>query len=139
MYQSFVGVSGIPGVKIPVVDNALPCHEQEYHPTTSLDENSFEFEFRINCIVYVDLRLTYLTLKIKLVKRHGFDAYKTTEKKKEHKIYTVLTETGDDDVELIEEYEGVPHITHVNNNFFSIFSKAELYINNHQIYKSNGV
>ena len=75
--------------------------------------------------------------KIKLVKGHGFDSYKTQEKKKEHKGDTVFTETGDDDVEFIEEDYGVPHITHVNNNLHSIFSNAELYINNHQIYKSN--
>ena len=32
----------------------------------------------------------------------------------------------------------MPHITHVNNILHSIFSNAELYINNHQIYNSNG-
>ena len=31
----------------------------------------------------------------------------------------------------------MPHITHVNNFLLSIFSNAELYINNHQIYNSN--
>ena len=44
-YQSFVAVSGNPGVKVPVVDNVLSSHEQELYPTTSLDENSIEFEF----------------------------------------------------------------------------------------------
>ena len=39
----------------------------------------------------------------------------------------------------MEEDEGVPHITHVNNILHSIFSNAELYINNHQIYNSNGL
>ena len=52
---------------------------------------------------------------------------------------TVFTQTGDDDVECIEEDEGVPHITHVNNILHSFFSNAELYINNHQIYNSNGL
>ncbi len=33
----------------------------------------------------------------------------------------------------------MPHITHVNNILHSIFSDAELYINNHQIYNSNGL
>ena len=74
-------------------------------------------------------RQTYLALKIKLVKGRGFDTYKTTEKKKEHKEDTVFTGTGDDDVELIEDDEGVPHITHVNNIVHFIFSNAELYIN----------
>ena len=33
----------------------------------------------------------------------------------------------------------MPHITHVNNILHSIFPNAELYINNHQIYNSNGL
>ena len=87
----------------------------------------------------MDLRQTHLALRIKLVvKGRGFDTYKTTEKKKGHKEDTVFTETVDDDVEFIEKDEGVPHITHVNNILHSIFSNAELYINNHQIYNSNG-
>ena len=61
------------------------------------------------------------------------DTYKTTEKKKEHKDDAVFTETGDDHVEFIEEDERGPHITHVNNILQSVFSNAELYINNHQI------
>ena len=87
----------------------------------------------------MDLRQTYSALKIKLVKGRGLDTYKNTKKKKEHKEDTVLTETGCSDVEFIEEGEGVPHITHVNNILHSIFSNAELYINNHQIYNSNGL
>ena len=39
----------------------------------------------------------------------------------EHKEGTVFTETGDDDVEFIEEDEGVPHITQVNNILQSVF------------------
>ena len=60
-------------------------------------------------------------------------------KKKENKENTDFTETGDDDVEVIEEDEGVPQITHVNNILHSVSSNAELYINNHQIYNSNGL
>ena len=138
-YQPFVAVSGNPGVKVPVVDDVLSSHEQEICPTTSLDENSIEFEFETDRNVYVDLRQRYLALQIKLVKGRGFDTYKTTENKKEHKEDTVFTETGDDDVEFMEEDEGVPHITHVNNILHSIFSNAELYINNHQSYNSNGL
>ena len=76
----------------------------------------------------------YLALKFKPVKGRGFDSYKTTKKKKEHKEDTVFTKTVDDDVEFIEEGKGVPHITHANNILHSIFSNAEIYINNHQIY-----
>ena len=76
----------------------------------------------------MDLRQTYLALKIKLVERRGFDTYKTTEKKKEQEEDTVFTERGGDDIKSIEEGEGVPHITHVNNILNSIFSNADLYI-----------
>ena len=103
------------------MDDVLSSHAQEIYPTTSLDENSIEFEFQTDLNVYVDLRQTYLALKIKLVTGRGFDTYKTTEKKKEHKGDAVFIETGDDDVEFIEEDEGVPHITHVNNILHSIF------------------
>ena len=44
-YQPFVAVSGNPGVKVPVVDDVLISHEQEFYPTTSLDQNRIEFEF----------------------------------------------------------------------------------------------
>ena len=136
-YQPFIAVSGIPGVKVPVVDDVLSSHEQEIYPTISLDGNSIEFEFQTDRNVYVNLRQTNLALKIKLVKGRSFDTYKTTKKKKEHKEETVSTETGDDYVEFFEEDEGVPHITHVKNILHSIFSNAELYFNNHQINKSN--
>ena len=126
-------------MKVPVVDDVLSSHKHETYPTTSLDENSIEFEFQTDRNVYVDLRQTYLALKIKLVKGRGFDSYRTTEKKKEHKDDAVFTETGDNELEFIEEDEGVPHITHVNIILHSIFSNAELYINNHQIYNSNGL
>ena len=86
----------------------------------------------------MDLRQLYIPLKIKLVKGRGFDTSKATEEK-EHKEDAVSTETGDNDVEFIEQDEGVPHITHVNNILHSICSNAELYINNHQIYNSNGL
>ena len=55
------------------------------------------------------------------MKGKGFDTYKTTEKKKEHKEDTVFTETGDDNVKFREEDEGLPHITHVNNIVHSNF------------------
>ena len=46
LYQPFVADSGNTGVKVPVVEDVLSSHEQEIYPTTSLDENSFEFEFQ---------------------------------------------------------------------------------------------
>ena len=138
-YQPFVTVSGNPGVKVPVVYDVLSSHEHEICPTTSLDENSIEFEFQTDRNVYVDLRQTYLALEIKLVRGRGFDFYKTTKKKKEHKEDTVLLKQVTMTLYFMEEDEGVPHNTHVNNILLSIFSNAELYINNHQIYNSNGL
>ena len=61
-YQPFVTVFGNPGVKVPVVDDVLSSHEHEIYPTTSLDEDSIEFEFQTDRKVYVDLRQTYLAL-----------------------------------------------------------------------------
>ena len=121
------------------MDDVLSSYEQEIYPTTSVDENSIEFEIQTDLNVYVDLRQTYLALKIKLVKGRGFDTYKTREKKKEHKEDTVFSETSNGDVEFIEEGQGVPHITHVNNILHSNFSNAELFIINHQIFNSNGL
>ena len=80
-YQHFVAVSGNPGVKVPVVDNGLSSHEQAHYLTTSPDKNSIEFEFQTDRNVYMDLRQLYLALKTKLVKGHGFDAYKKNRKK----------------------------------------------------------
>ena len=124
-------------MKVPLVDNVLSSHEQEIYPTTSREKSSIEFEFQTDRNVYVDLRQTKVALKIKLVEGSGFDTYKTTENENELKRDAVFTETGDDDVEFIEEDEGKPHITHVNNILHSIFSIAELYNSNHQIYNSN--
>ena len=57
-------------------------------------------------------------------------------KKKEHKDDSVVfTETGDDD----DQEEEVARVTYVNNIMHSIFSNVEVYINNQQIYNSNGL
>ena len=40
-------VSGSVGGEVPVVDDVLSSHEQQIYPTTSLDENSIEFEFHL--------------------------------------------------------------------------------------------
>ena len=73
-YQPFAAVSGIPGVKVPVVDALLSTDEQEIYPTISLDENSIEFEFQTDRKVYVDLGQTNIALKIRLAKGRGFDS-----------------------------------------------------------------
>ena len=133
-YQPFVAVSGSLGGKVPVVDDVLSSHEQEIYPTTSLDENCIEFEFQTDRSYYVDLRQTYLALKLKLVKGHGYETYNTKEVKKEHK-----EEANVEEEETVEEDDPVPIVTHVNNILHSIFSNVEVYINNQQIYNSNGL
>ena len=78
-----------------------------------------------------------MALKLKLVKGRGYDTYESKEKKKEHKDESVVfTETGDDEE---EEQEEVARVTYVNNIMHSIFSNVEVYINNQQIYNSNGL
>ena len=119
-YQHYVAVSGSPGGKVPVVHVMLSSHEQEMYASTSLHESSIEFEFQTGRKGYVDLRRTYLAIKTNLVKRRGFDNYKTTEKK--HKRDRFFTETSDHDVKFIEEVgERVTHVTHVNNILHSFF------------------
>ena len=121
------------GLKVPVVDVVLLSPEQEFYPTTSLDEDCTEFEFETNRTFYVDLRQTYLALKLKLVRGRGYETYSTKEVRKEHK-----EEAKAEEEETAGEEAPVPLATHVNNILHSIYSNVEVYINNQQIYKSNG-
>ena len=114
-YQRFVAVSGNLGGQVPVVDDVLSSHDQEIYPTTSLDENCIEFEFQTDRNYYVDLRQTYLALKLKLVKGRGYETYTTKEYKKEHK-----EEAKPEEEEMAEEDDPVPLVTHVNNILHSI-------------------
>ena len=129
-----MAVSGNLGGKFPVVDDVLPSHEQEIYPTTSLDENCIEFEFQTDRNYYVDLRQTYLALKLNLVRGRGYETYNTKEVSREQK-----EEAKAEEEETVEEDAPVPLITLVNNILHSIFSNVEVYINNQQIYNSNGL
>ena len=132
-----MAVSGNLGGKVPIVDDVLSSLEQEIDRTTSLDENCIDFEFQTDRNYYVDLRQSFLALKLKFVKGRGYDTYESKERKKEHKDESVVfTETGTDDE---EEQEEVAQVTYVNNIIHSIFSNVEVYINNQQIYNSNGL
>ena len=134
-YQPFVAVSGNIGGKVPVVDDVLSSHEQEIYPTTSFDGNCIEFEVETDRNYYVDLRQSFLALKLKFVKRRVYDTYESKEKKKEHKDESVVfTETVSDD-----EEEEVARVTNVNNIMHSKFSNVEVSINNQQIYNANGL
>ena len=132
-YQPFVAVSENLGGKVPVVDAVLSSHEHEIYHTTSLDESCIEFEFQTDPNYYMDLRQTYLALKLKLVKGRGYETYNTKEVKKEHKEEAKAKE------EEKAEEEPVPLVTHVNNILHSIFCNVEVYINNQQFYNSNGL
>ena len=135
-FQHFVAVSGDLGGKVSIIDDVLSSYEREIYPTTLLDENCIEFDFQTDRNSYVDLRQSFLALKLKFVKGRGDDTYESKEKKKEHKDESVVfTETGTD----YEEEEEVARVTYVNNIMISIFSNVEVYINNQQIYNSNGL
>ena len=129
-----MAVSGNLGGKVLVVDDVLSSHEQEIYPTTSLDENCIETEFQTDRNYYVDLRQTYLALKLKLVRGRGYETYNTKEVKKEHK-----EEIKAEEEEMAEEETPVLLVTYVNNILHSIISNVEVYINNQQIYSSNGL
>ena len=133
-YQTFVAVSGNLGGKVPVHDDVLSSHEQKIYPTASRDGNCVEFEFQTDRNFYVDLRQTYLALKLKLVRGRGDETYNTKEVKKEHKEEAKAEEEG-----TVEEEAPVPLVTRVNNKMHSNFSNVEVYINNQQIYNSNGL
>ena len=78
-----------------------------------------------------------MALKLKFVKGRGNDTYESKKKKEEHKDESVVfAETGTDDEEKQEE---VARVIYVNNMMLSIFSNVEVYINNQQIYNSNGL
>ena len=75
-----------------------------------------------------------MALKLKLVKGLGYETYNTKQvKKKEHK-----EEAKAEEEETADE-EPVPLVTHEDNILHSIFSNVEVYINNQQIYNSNGL
>ena len=65
------------------------------------------------------------------MKHREYDSYKKDVKKEHNEAEDKKAEADDDNV--------VPLITHVNNIMHSIFSNVEVYINNQQIYNSNGL
>ena len=133
-YQPFVAVSVNLVMKVPVVDDVVLSYEQKIYRTTSLDENCMEIEFQMDRIYYVDLRQTYLALKVKLVRGRCDELYNSKEVKKEHK-----EEAKADEEQTADEEATVLFVTHVNKILHSIFSIDEVYINNQQIHNSNAL
>ena len=136
-YQPYVAVSGNLVGKVPVVDDVSSSHEQQIYCTTSLDENSIEFEFQTDRNYYVDLRQSFLAPKVKLDKGRDYDTHKSKEAKKEHKNEKQPTEAAANDEE--DSTNSVPILTFLNNIMHFIFSKVEVYINNQQTYNSKGL
>ena len=93
--------------EVPVFDDVLSSHELEIYPTTSFDEKFIEFEFQRDWNYYVELRQTYLALKLKTFKGRGYETYSSKEVKKDHKeeakVYEPLEE---------EEESPVPPVIH---------------------------
>ena len=81
---NFLAVSGNLWGKFPVVDDVLSSHEQKIHPNASIHENCIESEFQTARNYYVDLRQTYLALKLNFVKGRRYETYNTKELKKKH-------------------------------------------------------
>ena len=134
-YQPFVAVSGNFVGKISIVDDVLFLHEQDYYPTTSIDENCKVFEFQTYRKGYVDLRQTYLALKLKFVKGRGYETYKTKKFEKGAQKKQISKQRTP------EEKQEAPVflVAHVNNILHSVFFyNFEVYVNNQPTYKSNG-
>ena len=128
-----MAVSGKLGGKVPVVNDVLLAHDQQIYSTTSLDENCLEFDFQTDLNSHVDLRQTYLLLKLKLVRGRGYKTYNSEEVKKELKEKL----RADEKTTVEDEQEApVSLFTHVNNIWYSIFSNVEVYIHNQEIYNS---
>ena len=72
-------------------------------------------------------------MKLKLVSGRGYEIYNTKELKNEHK-----DEAKAEEEETVEEAP-VPLVTHVHKILQSIFSNVDVYINNQQIYNSDGL
>ena len=125
-----MAVSGSVGNKVLVLDDVLSSYEQQIYPTTSLVENTIEFEFQIDRNNYTDLRHAYLSLALKLVKHRGFDSYKKAVKKEHNEA---------EDKKLGADEDEILVINNVNNIMHSTSSNEEVFINHQLIYYSNGL
>ena len=101
-------------------------HVQEVYPSTSLDESSIEFEFETDRSIYLDMRDIHLQIKVGLQKGRLFDDFM---KKDEH---------GKPDMGMSFTDDDLHYLTDVNNILHSLVS-CEVYLNNQQVYNSNGL
>ena len=73
-------------------------------------------------------------MKLNFFKGRCYDTWESNEKKSTNRSLFFITKTEPDDGE-----EEVARVTYVNNLMHSIFSNVEVYVNNQQIYISNGL
>ena len=81
-YQTFVAFPVNLGGKVAVVEDISSFHDYETYFATSLDQNSRKIEFQVDPNFYVDLRHSYMALKLKLVKCRGEETYKSKKMKR---------------------------------------------------------
>ena len=110
-----------------VLEPIESSHVQEVYPSTSLDESSIEFEFETDRSIYLNMRDIHLQIKVGLQKERLFDDFT---KKDEH---------GKADMGMSFTEDDLYYLTHVNNLLHSLFSNCEVYLNNQQVYNSNGL
>ena len=113
--------------KIPVLESVESSNIQEIYPSISLDESSIEFEFETDGSIYLDMREIHLQIKVGLQKGRLFGDFL---KKEEH---------GNPDMGMTFTDDHLQYLTQVNNLLHSQFSSCEVYLNNQQVYKSNGL
>ena len=70
-----MAASGNLGGKIPAVDDVLLSHKQETYPTNSLVENCIDFEYQLYRNDYVVLLQSSLGLRLRMIKRRGYETY----------------------------------------------------------------
>ena len=138
-YQLFLAVSVNLGRKVVAVDDVLLSHEQETYRTTSLDENWKNSEFQMDWNYYVDLRATYLALKLiwskLLVTRHTKPMKLKKNRRKNQKTLQEMRKRRKERRKTLQ----FPWFFEQKNIFLSFFSNLELFINNQQVHSSKGL
>ena len=69
--------------KVPVLETIMSSYTQKVFPINSVDESSIEFEFETDRNIYLDMRDTYLSLKLQLFKGKE-DCLMLSKKKKQN-------------------------------------------------------
>ena len=105
-------------------------HAQEVYPSTSLDESSIQFKFETDKSINLDMRDMHLRIKFGLQKEDCLMMFDDFMKNDEH----VKADMG-----MYFTEDDLHYLIHVNNLLHSLFSNCEVYLNNQQVYNSNGL